>query len=178
MVGGWSNKGTRLSWASGSRSKSKPGSRSATHLERLCVRRTTAMRRGRSAPCLARLAYVPFRCGKPDQRRRGDPGYGRPREPYTRAAATGARLAEFSQVAGMAVANAKSRSYLAESRARIVRARDAARRRFERDLHDGAQQRLVSLGSSCTPRRRPCLPIWVIFGASPPRRTGAQRRAR
>jgi len=57
-----------------------------------------------------------------------------------------ARLAEFSQVAGMAVANTKSRSDLAESRARIVRAADEARRRFERDLHDGAQQRLVSLG--------------------------------
>jgi len=35
---------------------------------------------------------------------------------------------------------------LAESRARIVRAGDVARRRFERDLHDGAQQRLLSLG--------------------------------
>jgi signal transduction histidine kinase len=62
------------------------------------------------------------------------------------AADTEARLAEFSQVAGMAVANAKSRSDLAQSRARIVRAGDEARRRFERDLHDGAQQRLVSLG--------------------------------
>jgi PAS domain S-box-containing protein len=59
---------------------------------------------------------------------------------------TEARLAEFSRVAGMAVANAKSRSDLAQSRARIVRAGDEARRRFERDLHDGAQQRLVSLG--------------------------------
>jgi len=59
---------------------------------------------------------------------------------------TESRLAEFSRVAGMAVANAKSRSDLAESRARIVRAGDVARRRFERDLHDGAQQRLVSLG--------------------------------
>ena len=35
---------------------------------------------------------------------------------------------------------------LMASRARIVAASDAARRRFERDLHDGAQQRLVSLG--------------------------------
>jgi signal transduction histidine kinase len=35
---------------------------------------------------------------------------------------------------------------LRESRARIVRAGDAARRRLERNLHDGAQQRLVSLG--------------------------------
>jgi signal transduction histidine kinase len=58
---------------------------------------------------------------------------------------TEARLAEFSRQAGVAVANAKSRSDLAESRARIVRAGDEARRRFERDLHDGAQQRLVSL---------------------------------
>jgi signal transduction histidine kinase/putative methionine-R-sulfoxide reductase with GAF domain len=59
---------------------------------------------------------------------------------------TEARLAEFSRQAGVAVANAKSRADLAESRARIVRAGDEARRRFERDLHDGAQQRLVSLG--------------------------------
>ena len=58
---------------------------------------------------------------------------------------TEARLAEFSRQAGVAVANAKSRSDLEESRARIVRAGDEARRRFERDLHDGAQQRLVSL---------------------------------
>jgi signal transduction histidine kinase len=59
---------------------------------------------------------------------------------------TEARLEEFCRVAAIAVANAKSRSDLAESRARIVRAGDEARRRFERDLHDGAQQRLVSLG--------------------------------
>jgi signal transduction histidine kinase len=59
---------------------------------------------------------------------------------------TEARLREFSRHAGIAVANAKSRSDLAESRARIVRAGDEARRRFDRDLHDGAQQRLVSLG--------------------------------
>jgi signal transduction histidine kinase len=59
---------------------------------------------------------------------------------------TEARIAEFTQQAGLAVANAKSRSDLARSRARLVRAADEARRRFERDLHDGAQQRLVSLG--------------------------------
>jgi GAF domain-containing protein len=100
------------------------------------------------------------------------------RRPEPRPSATEARLAEFSQVAGMAVADAKSRSYLAESSARIVPAGDETCRRFERDLHDGAQQRLVSLGSSCTPRMRPCLPIWVIFGASSPRRGGAERRAR
>jgi GAF domain-containing protein len=59
---------------------------------------------------------------------------------------TEARLAEFSHQAGMAVANTKSRTDLAQSRARIVRTGDDARRRFERDLHDGAQQRLVSMG--------------------------------
>jgi signal transduction histidine kinase/ketosteroid isomerase-like protein len=58
---------------------------------------------------------------------------------------TESRLAEFSQHAAMAVANANSRAELGRSRARIVRAADDARRRLERDLHDGAQQRLVSL---------------------------------
>src|SRR5262249_33163759 len=59
---------------------------------------------------------------------------------------TESRIGEFSRHAGVAVANAKSRADLAESRARIVRTADDARRRIERDLHDGAQQRLVSLG--------------------------------
>jgi signal transduction histidine kinase len=59
---------------------------------------------------------------------------------------TEARLAEFSRHAGISLANDQSRSDLAKSRARIVREGDEARRRFERDLHDGAQQRLVSLG--------------------------------
>jgi signal transduction histidine kinase len=68
------------------------------------------------------------------------------RKPGPLAPDTEARLGEFSRHAGMAVANAKSRSDLAQSRARIVRAGDEARRRFEHDLHDGAQQRLVSLG--------------------------------
>ena len=64
----------------------------------------------------------------------------------TMPADTEARLAEFSSHAAVSVANAKSRADLADSRARIVRAGDEARQRFERDLHDGAQQRLVSLG--------------------------------
>ena len=58
---------------------------------------------------------------------------------------TEARLQEFCRHVGIAVANANSRSDLAESRARIVRAADEARRRVERDLHDGVQQRLVSI---------------------------------
>jgi signal transduction histidine kinase len=45
-----------------------------------------------------------------------------------------------------AIANAESGAALAASRARIVAAADETRRRIERDLHDGAQQRLVSLG--------------------------------
>jgi signal transduction histidine kinase len=68
------------------------------------------------------------------------------RRPHSLPPDTEARIAEFSRHAGMAVANAKSRADLAQSRARIVRAGDDARRRFERDLHDGAQQRLVTLG--------------------------------
>jgi signal transduction histidine kinase len=44
------------------------------------------------------------------------------------------------------MANADSRAQLTASRARIVAAADATRRRIERDLHDGTQQRLVSLG--------------------------------
>jgi PAS domain S-box-containing protein len=56
------------------------------------------------------------------------------------------RLEEFTELAATAIANAESRSELAASRARIVAASDETRRRIERDLHDGTQQRLVTLG--------------------------------
>ncbi|MFG1783853.1 GAF domain-containing protein [Rhodococcus oryzae] len=56
------------------------------------------------------------------------------------------RLAEFADLVATAIANAETRAQLTASRARIVAAADEARRRLERDLHDGAQQRLVSLG--------------------------------
>jgi signal transduction histidine kinase len=59
---------------------------------------------------------------------------------------TEARLASFTELLATAIANAESRSELAASRRRIVAASDEARRRIERDLHDGTQQRLVSLG--------------------------------
>ncbi|WP_414687174.1 sensor histidine kinase [Mycobacterium sp.] len=49
-------------------------------------------------------------------------------------------------MAATAIANAQARADLTASRARIVSAADNARQRLERDLHDGAQQRLVSLG--------------------------------
>jgi signal transduction histidine kinase len=55
------------------------------------------------------------------------------------------RLAEFTELVATAIANAESRAELAASRARIVATADAARRRIERDLHEGAQQQLVSL---------------------------------
>jgi len=56
-----------------------------------------------------------------------------------------ARLAEFSELVATAIANAENRAELAASRARLVLAADDARRRIQRDLHDGAQQRLVSM---------------------------------
>ena len=55
------------------------------------------------------------------------------------------RLEEFTELAATSIANAESRAALAASRARIVAASDETRRRIERDLHDGIQQRLVSL---------------------------------
>jgi signal transduction histidine kinase len=55
------------------------------------------------------------------------------------------RMKEFTELVATAISNIEARSELAASRARIVVATDEARRRFERDLHDGAQQRLVSL---------------------------------
>jgi PAS domain S-box-containing protein len=54
-------------------------------------------------------------------------------------------IAEFTELVATAIANADSRSQLAASRRRIVTAADQTRRRIERDLHDGTQQRLVSL---------------------------------
>ena len=59
---------------------------------------------------------------------------------------TADRLADFTELVATAVGNAQSRAELAASRARIVAAADETRRRIERDLHDGTQQRLVSLG--------------------------------
>ena len=53
------------------------------------------------------------------------------------------RLVEFAELMGLAVANLQAREELAASRARLVAAADAERRRVVRDLHDGAQQRLV-----------------------------------
>jgi signal transduction histidine kinase len=55
------------------------------------------------------------------------------------------RMADFTELAAIAIANAESHAALVASRARLVAAFDRARRNIERDLHDGVQQRLVSL---------------------------------
>jgi signal transduction histidine kinase len=55
------------------------------------------------------------------------------------------RMTHFTDLVATAVANAQNRAELITSRARIVAASDEARRRIERDLHDGAQQRLLAL---------------------------------
>jgi PAS domain S-box-containing protein len=55
------------------------------------------------------------------------------------------RLEKFTELVATAIANAENRAELAASRRRIVAASDDARRRIERDLHDGTQQQLVSL---------------------------------
>jgi signal transduction histidine kinase len=64
-------------------------------------------------------------------------------EPFP--ANTESQIANFTELVATAVANADSREELAASRARVVAAGDQTRRRLERNLHDGAQQRLVSL---------------------------------
>jgi signal transduction histidine kinase len=73
--------------------------------------------------------------------------YGAPWHPHTttRAAAadTESRLENFTELVATAISNIQARSDLAASRARIVAATDEERRRVVRDLHDGAQQRLV-----------------------------------
>jgi signal transduction histidine kinase len=58
---------------------------------------------------------------------------------------TESRLAGFTELVATAIANAEAQAEVTASRARIVAAADQARRRIERDLHDGTQQRLVTL---------------------------------
>jgi signal transduction histidine kinase len=67
-------------------------------------------------------------------------------QPDPMPADTEARIVDFADLVATAISNAETRAELTASRARIVAAADQARRGFERDLHDGAQQRIVSLG--------------------------------
>jgi signal transduction histidine kinase len=65
------------------------------------------------------------------------------KQPDMAGADTEVRIGQFTELVATAVANAESGAELAASRRRVVTAADEARRRIERDLHDGAQQRLV-----------------------------------
>jgi signal transduction histidine kinase/uncharacterized protein YoaH (UPF0181 family) len=65
------------------------------------------------------------------------------RQPEPLPADTESRLESFAELVATAIANAQARDELAASRARIVAAADDERRQVVRDLHDGAQQRLV-----------------------------------
>jgi signal transduction histidine kinase len=60
------------------------------------------------------------------------------------------RVAAFGELVAYAIESAEAREELAASRARLVEAADEARRRIERDLHDGAQQRLVAAALELT----------------------------
>jgi signal transduction histidine kinase len=64
-------------------------------------------------------------------------------EPFPRGAEQ--RVAEFAELVAQALANAEAREELTASRKRLVEAAQLERRRLERNLHDGAQQRLVSV---------------------------------
>jgi signal transduction histidine kinase len=66
------------------------------------------------------------------------------RQPHPLPMDSESRLWNFTELVATAISNTQARSDLAASRARIVAATDAERRRVVRDLHDGAQQRLVT----------------------------------
>jgi len=67
------------------------------------------------------------------------------RQPEALAERSERRLCDFADLVAQALSNADAYDKLATSRARIVEAGDSERRRLERNLHDGAQQQLVSL---------------------------------
>jgi PAS domain S-box-containing protein len=68
--------------------------------------------------------------------------------PHSFPAGAEERLGAFTRLVSLALANEEAREQLAASRARLVSAGDEERRRLERNLHDGAQQRLVSVSLS------------------------------
>jgi signal transduction histidine kinase len=65
--------------------------------------------------------------------------------PERMAVETEQRVVGFTELAATAIANAQAHADLAESRRRVVSAADETRRKIERNLHDGSQQRLVTL---------------------------------
>ncbi len=99
---------------------------------------------------VSRAVGHPLARSAPDRRRRAALGRDDRRLRRSRAAAgrTPSRAsAKFTELVATAISNTEARSELAASRARIVAATDEERRRVVRDLHDGAQQRLVHTSS-------------------------------
>jgi signal transduction histidine kinase len=97
-----------------------------------------------SAPLIARRIGLRTGAGAPivvEGRVWGFLGAMSPDEPLP--LGTEDRLAQFAELVAVAIANTEHRAQLTASRARIVATADATRRRIQRDLHDGAQQRLV-----------------------------------
>jgi signal transduction histidine kinase len=83
--------------------------------------------------------------------------------PERMAMETEQRIVGFTELAATAISNAQAHADLAESRRRVVSAADETRRKIERNLHDGSQQRLVALslelqgiyaGDDCPPELR------------------------
>ena len=89
------------------------------------------------------------------------------------------RLGAFCELVSLAVASAQARADLQASRTRIVRAGDEQRRKLERNLHDGAQQRLVAAAITVRGRTEAMeLRSRVGEPVARCRRRGARRRAR
>jgi len=137
VVGGWSN-GSEESLSPGSLYHPAPGSATLQVLETGYCNRTDesslelGCRSVIAAPVIVdatlRGALTALRpCG----------------EPFPAGAEV--RLRSFGDLAAQAIANEEARQELRASRARIVRASDEARQTLERNLHDGAQQRLVAV---------------------------------
>lgn len=81
---------------------------------------------------------------------------------------TEARMHEFVELLDCAIAQAQTREELIASRARLVTSADATRRRIERDLHDGAQQHLLSVALSFARPSHECHPSSKYSGSSCP----------
>jgi signal transduction histidine kinase len=80
------------------------------------------------------------------------------KQPHPFPSDTESRLENFTELVATAISNIQARSDLAASRARIVAATDEERRRVVRDLHDGAQQRLVHTMLMVAQARQALLP--------------------
>ena len=89
------------------------------------------------------------------------------------------RLCDFAELVAQALANADAYEKLAASRARVVEVGDGERRRLERNLHDGAQQRFVSVAIRLSVRREQARERPACRARDPGRRPGGSRaRAR